>query len=167
MHYIGIDCGLDGAIAIVSGNNIHAMIEMPTINNDGKREIDIHRLSNLFDNDNIRNSHIAYVENPGHHAPSASGLRSMTYSYAIIKTLLIANGIENHSVMARTWQREFWEKPKDSKIKYDTKASALSVANRIWSKTDWRRTPRSKKCFDGYVDAALIAEYGRRRDSKR
>lgn len=163
MHYIGIDCGLDGAIVIVSGDKIFAMTEMPTIKKDGKRSIDILKLSNIFDSENIRKSHVAIVEDPGGHAPSAAGLRSMTFSYAVIKTLLVANRIETHSFMARKWQAEFFKKPKDLKGKFDTKAAALKAANEIWKDTDWRRTERSKKEFDGFVDAALIAEYGRRK----
>jgi hypothetical protein len=50
------------------------------------------------------------------------------------------------------------------KSKFDTKLSALKVAQELWPQQDWRRTPRSKKPFDGFVDATLIAEYGRRLD---
>ena len=63
--------------------------------------------------------------------------------------------------MARKWQKEFFSKPKGMTEKFDTKAAALSAADKIFPDTDWTRTPRSKKAFDGFVDAALIAEYGR------
>jgi hypothetical protein len=88
----------------------------------------------------------------------------MTYSYAIIKALLVAYKIRHRSVRAITWQRQFFTKPKGMKSKFDTKLSALKVAQELWPQQDWRRTPRSKKPFDGFVDATLIAEYGRRLD---
>ncbi len=164
MNFIGIDCGLNGALVTINKNTIHSMIEMPTKKHDHKKVIDIEKLSHIFNSDNKRQSHIAIVEDPGGHAPSASGLRSMTYSFAVIKTLLVANKIPHHCFYARKWQSEFFKKPKDLVGKFDTKKAALDSALKIWPNTDWRRTQRSKNAFDGFVDAALIAEYGRRRE---
>ena len=164
MTYIGVDCGLDGALVFIHNNDIHSMIEMPTVKYGGKRFIDIDKLAHMFNSDNKRKSHVAIVEDPGGHAPSAAGLRSMTHSFAVIKTLLVANRIKHHCFHARKWQSDFFKKPKDFIGKFDTKKSALESANKIWPNTDWRRTQRSKKPFDGFVDAALIAEYGRRRN---
>lgn len=155
---IGIDCGLDGAIAILSENKIIELVEMPTIKTDKRREIDIDKLAQMFRH---WGEYIdtAMIEDPGGHAPSAAGLRSMTYSFAVIKTLAIVHGIRFDTAMARKWQSTFWKKPPG---KYDTKAAALGAAESIWPGQDWRRTERSKKAFDGFVDAALIAEYARR-----
>lgn len=164
MRIIGIDCGLDGALVFTSDGNIHSMVPMPTLKNTkGKREIDISSINNILSLEKClyRNS-IAIVEDPGPHAPSAAGLRSMTYSYGIVKSLLVANDIDLVSVSARTWQKEFFKKPVGMVGKFDTKVAALGVANDIYPNTSWIRTPRSKKAFDGFVDAALIAEYRRR-----
>ena len=46
--------------------------------------------------------------------------------------------------------------------KLDTKKRALIAARRIWPTEDFLATERSKKPHDGIVDAALLAEYGRR-----
>jgi len=161
--YIGIDCGLDGAIVTLEGGRIKSMVAMPSTKIGTKREIDIESLVRFFSDIEPTSSLFSIVEDPGPHAPSAAGLRSMTYSYAIIKTLLVVNGIKFVSVSARTWQKEFFSKPKGMKEKFDTKAAALSAADAIWADTDWTRTPRSSKPFDGFVDAALIAEYARRK----
>ena len=160
-RYLGIDCGLDGAIVAIEGEKILYKIPMPTIKEAKKRSIDIEALSTYFDSQFKRDFSYAIVEDPGPHAPSAAGLRSMTYSFAIIKALLVAYEVRFKTVSARTWQKTFFVKPKELKTKFDTKAAALSVANKIWPNENWRRTPRSKKPFDGFVDAALIAEYGR------
>ena len=163
-RYIGVDCGLDGAIASIQNNRILDMFSMPTIKEGRKRSIDIETLSDFFSSPFNKDFATVIVEDPGGHAPSATGLRSMTYSYAIIKALLVAYKIRHRSVRAITWQRQFFTKPKGMKGKFDTKLSALKVAQELWPQQDWRRTPRSKKPFDGFVDATLIAEYGRRFD---
>jgi len=164
MRIIGIDCGLDGAIVTLEGSEIISMVAMPSSKIGTKREIDIEALVEFFSEcrDSAVETKFAIVEDPGPHAPSAAGLRSMTYSYAIIKTLLVVNAMNFASVSARTWQKEFFSKPKGMKEKFDTKAAALAAANAIWWNTNWTRTARSSKAFDGFVDAALIAEYGRR-----
>jgi hypothetical protein len=161
-RYIGIDCGLDGAIVTIEGERILEMMSMPTKKVGAKREIDIDVLAKLFDSQFKRDFCFASVEDPGGHAPSAAGLRSMTYSFAIIKALLVSNKIKFKTMSARTWQKQFFSKPKGMKEKFDTKAAALEAANEIWANTNWRRTPRSRIPFDGFVDAVLIAEYARR-----
>lgn len=163
IRYYGIDCGLDGAIVSLESDRILDKISMPTIKESNKRSIDIESLSFYFNSEFKRDFAYAIVEDPGPHAPSASGLRSMTYSFAIIKALLVSNKIRHRCVSARTWQKEFFSKPKGMKERFDTKTAALICANEIWKNVDWRRTTRSKKAFDGFVDAALIAEYGRRK----
>jgi len=162
-RFLGIDCGLDGAIVSLENDRILDKISMPTIKESKKRSIDIEALSSFFNSEFKRDFAYAIVEDPGPHAPSAAGLRSMTYSFAIIKALLVSNNIRYKCVSARTWQKEFFSKPKGMKEKFDTKAAATICAKEIWPKEDWRRTLRSKKDFDGFVDAALIAEYGRRK----
>ena len=160
IDYIGIDCGLDGALVILNSTGIVSMRDMPTKKEGKKRAIDIAALDEWFEKIR-RSSTVAVVEDPGRHAPSAAGLRSMTYSFAVIEALLVAHRIDYITVMARKWQKQFWTRPKHVEGKFDTKAAALSAANKIWQGTDWRRTQRSKKAFDGFVDAALIAEYGK------
>ena len=155
---IGIDCGLDGAIAILSNKRIVELVAMPTVQTGKRREIDIDILSAMFEQWAM-DADMAMIEDPGGHAPSAAGLRSMTYSFAIMKTLAVVYRIPFGAVMARKWQSTFWKKPPG---KYNTKAAALTAAESIWPVQDWRRTARSKKAFDGFVDAALIAEYARR-----
>lgn len=157
---IGIDCGLDGALVVVTGHSIEDKTSMPTISNGKRREIDIDILSAMFEQWRLEDCRLA-IEDPGGHAPSAAGLRSMTYSFAVIKTLAVVHRLPFQTVSARKWQSTFWSKPAG---KYDTKAAALKAAKEIWPLEDWRRTERSKKPFDGFVDAALIAEYARRAD---
>jgi hypothetical protein len=160
INYIGIDCGLDGALVILNDQGIVSMRDMPTKKEGKKRSIHIAAIDDWFEQFR-RSSTVAVVEDPGGHAPSAAGLRSMTFSFAVIESLLVAHDIKYMKVGAKTWQKLFWTRPKNIEGKFDTKGAALDAANIIWRDTDWRRTKRSKKAFDGFVDAALIAEYGR------
>jgi hypothetical protein len=73
-------------------------------------------------------------------------------------------GVRTHEITSPlTWQKVFWTKPKMPKgRKFDTKAAALKAAKQLWPLQDWRKNSRCTTPHDGLVDAALIAEYGRR-----
>lgn len=164
--YIGIDPGLDGGIVELRGSQLDKSI-MPTISPGKGRKIDLADLKLMatfwkvaIDHD--REVH-AILENPGGHAPSAAGLRSMTYSFAVAEMLLVAFAIPYTIVRAQTWQREFWKRPQLAKgVKFDNKGAALAAARRIWPAEDWTKSERATKPHDGMVDAALLAEWGRR-----
>ena len=172
--YIGIDCGLDGGIVTIDerGQIIDKRI-MPTVEDGKGRKIDLHALNSLLDlasGSALNNdSATVIIENPGHHAPSASGLRSMTYSFAVTEMACVANSLRYHDLLSQKWQKEFWSKPKMPKgKKFDTKAAALMAARKLWPQEEWRM-PSSKTGkllkneHDGVVDAALLAEFGRRK----
>lgn len=160
MIYIGIDCGLNGAIVALDRDSrkIVSKMPMPVMHNGKRNEIDIAEFDKVFKSW-MHYRAVVIIEDTGGHAPSAAGLRSMTYSFAVAKTLATINHFPHHTVLARKWQSAFWTRPSG---KYDTKAAALKVANQLWSTEDWRKTSRSKIPFDGFVDGALLAEYGRR-----
>ena len=167
MFYYGIDCGLKGFLVCI--NNKGKLViarKMPVITEGKKSKIDVSSLAVLFaDLGRQQDCQTFILENPGGHAPSAAGLRSMTYSFAVMETLLINNGLKYHTVTARTWQKEFWQRPKLPKdVKFDTKAAALKAANKIWPDQKWLPSARHTKPHDGMVDAALLAEYGRRKN---
>lgn len=161
-YYIGIDTGLDGGMVELDETGAITRKWITPIIKLGKgRKIDALTLGNVikgFDN------HYVMCENPGEHAPSASGLRSMTYCYATIETLLTTFRIPYDTPRALKWQREFWTKPKMPKgTKFDTKAAALVAANKLWPTEDWTKSERAYTPHDGMIDAALIAEWGRRK----
>lgn len=162
MIHLGIDCGLNGAIVALRDREIIDKVPMPTASNGKSKEIDIQRLS-LVLKYYAEQENFLTIEDTGGHAPSAAGLRSMTYSFAVTKTLAVVHKMPFMAILAVKWQRSFWTRPKmASGHKFDTKAAALKKACELFPNEDWRRTERSKIPFDGFVDAALIAEYGRR-----
>ena len=74
IRYLGIDCGLDGAIVSLDGDRILDKISMPTIKESKKRSIDIESLSAFFNSPFKRDCCIAIVEDPGPHAPTMHGV---------------------------------------------------------------------------------------------
>lgn len=191
-HYIGIDCGLDGGIVTLdSAGNIIDQRVMPVVAIGKGRKIDLRALSDFFSKWAIRQmaqsngkvitegegyviregmeSVTVIIENPGKHAPSASGLWSMTYSFAVTEALCVAHGLRYHEVMAQKWQKEFWSKPKmPAGVKFNTKAAALAEARKLWPGNEWRQISDKtgkllKNPADGVVDAALLATYGMRK----
>jgi hypothetical protein len=180
MNYIGIDCGLDGGIAFLEPQTLRTVI-MPVdveIIKVGKktkerRSINLLKLRDIIELC-LRDSSgelTAIIENPGGHAPSAAGLRSMTYSFAVTEMCCVMLGVKYETVLSQAWQKTFWTKPKlpklpkgekrDPQEKFDTKAAALAVAVDIWPEHDWLASKRCKNPHDGMVDAALLALWGK------
>ena len=61
-------------------------------------------------------------------------------------------------VTPQAWQNAAWPGRVPAN---ETKQRALRLARRKWPKEKWLRTPKCKEPDDGFIDAALIAEYGR------
>jgi len=158
MYYVGIDCGLDGAIAVLnSDGTVFRIVKMPTVKKGKGRKIDLPQLWLEIWKFTIG------VEDPGGHAPSAAGLRSMTYSFAAVEAYVSASRHRYATYPAKEWQDTFWKKPKMAKgQKFDTKAAALVAAKRIWPEQSFLATEKSTVPHDGIVDALLIAEHTRR-----
>jgi len=76
-------------------------------------------------------------------------------------TLKAAHQIRYEVVRAQAWQKEFWTKQKMPKgVKFDTKAQAALEFAKLWPGD---KIEGSKKYREGVHDAALVAEYGRRK----
>ena len=161
--YIGIDPGLDGGVVVLDGDGSITMAgTMPTRKLVKGRRTDVEQLHEMLVDGWGSCRKAAILEDPGGHAPSAAGLRSMSMSFATVETILRLGGTPYHIVNPKTWQSAFWKRPKLPKgTKYDTKAAALEAARRIWPSEDWT-VGRGRKPHDGLIDAALIAEWGRR-----
>lgn len=72
--------------------------------------------------------------------------------------MLAALDIAHELVHPRTWMAEMHRGLPDG----DTKTRSILAAKRLFPRVDLRRTPGSKKADDGFAEALLIAEYGRR-----
>jgi RNase H-fold protein (predicted Holliday junction resolvase) len=159
--FVGVDNGLDGGIAVVSEDRgLLLAIPMPTISDGKKRKADAHMVNAFLDS---VNGSTVVVERPAG-SKSVIAAVSMADTFARIETVLQLGGYRHQFVTAKAWQKEFWTVPPMPKgQKFDTKAAALLAANRLWPNANWLASPRCRVPHDGMIDAALIAEYARRK----
>jgi len=157
---IGIDNGISGALAAISAHHglvIDKML-MPTRPSGKSRECNALTLCRWLET--FESSRIAVcLETPSKHSPGLLALCSMWDCYGAIRGVLESCGIQHARIAPQTWQSALLGKvPKG-----ETKAAARAKAAQIWPEEQWLATPRSKKPHEGYVDAALIAEFYRRK----
>lgn len=149
---IGIDPGKKGGIALVSAKGgLTHVYPMP------EAEREIVRLLRLVCGTSRHGLTVAYVEKVG--AMPGNGVVSM-FSFGrnvgILIGTLHAEGVPVHEIRPKEWQTIC------VKNKPTPKSRALATARKLWPGQAFLATKRSKIPHDGMIDAALIAEYGRR-----
>lgn len=162
--YCGIDNGLDGGIVLLDNvGGIYDALPMPTVKKGKGREVDVEKLDRLVSLITKSPVNRFVVEEASKHSAGTLALCSTWFTYGSILAVLRCNQARFETVRPQQWQKAFWTRPKMAKgEKFDTKAAALHAAGRIWPSQDWTPTERARKPHDGMIDAALIAEYGRR-----
>jgi crossover junction endodeoxyribonuclease RuvC len=125
---------------------------MPVAETAKGREIDENRIVDLLAE--FRPERV-YVEKV--HAMPKQGVCSMfTFGtgWGIIRGILAGRRIPYILVTPQQWQKVV--------LAGQTRGSEYLVASRLWPTHDFRASPRCKVAHSGMVDAALLAEYGRR-----
>lgn len=152
---LGIDPGLDGALALVKGRKVVAVHDMPThtitVNDSKRREIDIAGLDALFaELDALHGPFPALVEDP--HAMPGQGVSSsfkFGVNCGIVKTLVFVHRIPVTYVRPATWKRRLGlTADKDAVRK---RASELFPAAAHYF---------ARKRDDGRAEAVLLASLG-------
>lgn len=160
--YIGIDNGITGGICIIGPDGELKLHVMPVCSDGKKNRVDTKKLNEILYLYRCRSDVFVVYEAPGG-SQNVKAAVSMADSFARMESVLILGDFKREPVNARKWQKMFWSVPKMSKDKkFDTKAAALNVAQRLWPKQNWLRTDRCKKPDSGFVDAALLAMYCQR-----
>jgi hypothetical protein len=157
VRIVGVDPGLKGAIALLdSSNGETEVLVMPVI--EGKRpEYDLPSIKCLL---NYPHTHVV-VERPQPLPSSIAGTIANFHrgrSLGLWEALCCGMSIPVSFVSPRKWQQEML----DGIPGEDTKQRSLVAARRLFPTVDLKRTPRCTKLDDGFSDALLIAEYGRR-----
>lgn len=170
---IGIDNGLEGglvALSPIKGLAPIAKFTMPTLSvfyparKTSKartlREVDTRGLVAILSSlDANKEETTVFFEHCPFHASDTNAMRSMAMSAGKILAVLEAKGFKNiHRVLSHDWQPVMLGKVPQGK----TKEFAMAKASELWPDESWTASERSKKSHDGMIDAALIAEYGRR-----
>jgi len=148
-HYIGIDPGQKGGIAILGPDDYVLLFEMPDTEA---------RIWNVISVCNGMDA-FGYVELV--HSMPGQGVSS-TFKFGVgyggLKMALMAAGIPREDVTPRTWQKAFGISPRDKKgneSKDAFKKRLLAKAEQLFPTVTHINL---KTC-----DALLIAEYGRRK----
>lgn len=169
--YLGIDIGRKGFLSLqYNGMFTHYSIE----------ENDLHQLGQIIAE--LRNTYtsIVAIAEDVHAIYGSSAMATFSFGFnkGVIIGLLIANNIPYQLVQPKEWQKEMWSNS-DMEISYkavkvkdklimkrvvDAKKTSINAAKRMFPNEDFRRTVKCKKVDDNKVDAALMSEYGRRKN---
>jgi crossover junction endodeoxyribonuclease RuvC len=150
---IGIDVGLDGAIAMMRGETLTGIVDMPTVsltrNGKAKRQISIPELIAILDEFKPEEAYCERV-----FAMSGQGVTSVFSfgrSLGAIEGVLAARLIKTTLVTPQTWQKSMGV----SGGKDGARARAMELF-------PWNVDYFKLKKHDGRADAALIACWGLR-----
>jgi len=151
----GIDPGLDGGIAFLDEGGILVAVDVMPAVGEGRRGLDLTRVARHLE---LWSPDLTVIE-----AQQAYPKQGVSSSFRTglgagqLEGLLIGMGLQHRILRPREWQTVLagtaGATPKDR---------AARAARGIWPAQDWRATPKCRRVHDGMIDAALLAEYGRR-----
>lgn len=181
---LGIDNGLSGALCVLSeipGLPPVALIPLPVVRvvrnsrlmgrdkvkaraSKAKEKAETNELDAVALRRIIRSLGPAeqitvFFEECPDHADRASTMRSMANTAGKIMAVLELCGLHGSTIriQSHTWQPDMLGKVPRGQ----TKVYAEAAARRLWPAQDWRKTTRARVADTGFIDAALIAEWGR------
>jgi len=177
MTYVGIDCGLDGGIAIIGKSKVivydipviaEELPPSPKMRKKAKREgikpkkrirhkYNIVELCKIF-HDNILKfprEEVFVILEKAQAMPEqgVSSMFSIGFGFGIYQGILSIFSVSYEIVHPKKWQKIF-------SIAEDTKAKAFETAQRLFPKLELA-TERGR-ILTGRCDSVLLAEYGRR-----
>lgn len=164
--YIGIDNGVSGGIvAIMQDGGLVTKFETPIKRGKNANEVDIYGVKRCFEIiyraieliGHDRKLVVVVLEEPGG-SKSAKAATSMAGSFHAFRGMFETLGIRWERITPARWQKQMLPGCKTG----ETKPRALARVSELWPGESWMASPRCKKASEGMVDAALIAEYGRR-----
>ncbi|HOX08201.1 MAG TPA: hypothetical protein PK280_17535 [Planctomycetota bacterium] len=148
---IGIDPGLDGGLAAISPEGLH-LAAMPTAAVGKHRQIDEQAIVSWL---LAHHPAVVFIEHVG--ARPGQGVVSMfTFGtgWGLVRGICAGMALPYEMVRPQEWQGKM--------LAGQPKGAEYLVASRLWPSADWKASDRAQKAHEGMVDAALIAEYGRR-----
>lgn len=166
-HILGVDPGTNGALVLLDlQGHIKAHYIMPLVYkkvSTKKHEIGYLDLKLLFEmlkklnSEGIESTFLEYVSaRPGEGTSSSFKFGGMFWA---VQALLVANEMPYKTIHPRTWCENIHE---GMRRDLTAKQRSQIAFKNLFPGVDFKRTPRCAENHDGLVDAALIAEYGRR-----
>jgi hypothetical protein len=167
-RYGGIDPGKTGALVVL--DDLGQIVWHNNVPLIGGKEYDKRAMVELIP------SLVIHIALEDVHATQMGG-KASNFDFGRGKGLwemaLAVLEVPHHMVPPKKWQKEVWTskkimKPGKKRPTVDTKATSLLTAKMLWPKQDWNNISvktgaRLSSINDGLVDAALIAEYCRRK----
>lgn len=159
MIFLGVDNGVSGGLVALSDQSqIVSMLPMPVLRARKGNEIDIKAVWDWIDGLDAREKITVVIEEPGG-SKSSKAANSMAGSFHALRALCVLKGLRWHRITPQSWQKEMLPGCKTG----DTKPRALAECKQLWPEEPFLGSPRCKVAHEGLVDAALIAEYARRK----
>lgn len=157
--YLGIDNGVSGALVLIDAANgsLVAELAMPTQKARKGNEVDVCAIARWLESLEVLSPPVCVIEEPGG-SKSAKAACSMAGSFHALRCLLELRGMRWHRVTPCQWQKVMLPGCKAG----DTKPRALAAARALWPAESFLQSDRCRVPHDGIIDAALIAEFGRR-----
>lgn len=158
MIYIGIDNGVSGALAAIHAEHpqVVRLRSMPIQKARKGNEIDVADAAEWLRAIAVNDTLTVIIEEPGG-SQSAKAASSMAGSFHALRAICEIRGYRWHRITPQSWQKVMLPGCKAA----ETKKRALSKAKQLWPSETWLESPRCRVPHDGWIDAALIAEYGR------
>ena len=161
--YLGIDPGLSGGLAVVSGDRIRYKMAMPTISfttKKGKTKSEIDREAILsFLAVLPKHTHVAIEEVIGFRNQDIRASCTTCKNYGILLMGLSFAHAFITEVPSDTWQEHFGIVSVKESRGESTKEQAFHIARRLYLDDNFRKSERSHIVHDGIVDAILLANY--------
>jgi Holliday junction resolvasome RuvABC endonuclease subunit len=162
VDYLGIDPGLNGGFACVSGDKISYKMAMPTISfttTDGKTKTELDREGILsFLSTLPPHTHAVIEEQGAYRGQDITSSCTICRNYGILQMALTTAHMFITEVPPDVWHK-FFGIVSAKEGKGTTKEQAFHVAQRLYPNADFRKSERSRRVHDGMVDATLIADY--------
>lgn len=165
MSYIGIDVGVKGGIVeLDDAGNLLGLYPIPFHYKDGIKWDELVALLSRFEG-------LVAIEDV-HSLPGTSAKSNFNFGEVrgFKRACCMSAGCPVEMVPPKHWQRAVWEEPDvtvhtegKQKGKRDPKATSLKAAKRLWPMESFHKSDRATTPHDGLIDAALIAEYLRRK----
>lgn len=150
---IGVDPGLDGAIAFLNTSGHLSILDMPTrlkkVSGKNRRFIDVERLVERFDRHDL--IHVFVEQQSTRSGLAAQSVLKTGTGYGVLLGIIAANYHEHTIITPQKWKKHF-DVTRDKKLTQKKATELMPKAAHKW--------PLVK--HDGRAEAALIALYGAR-----
>lgn len=161
MIYLGIDNGINGALAVYDSdtNEMKAFV-MPIIKvqkaKGNKNEYNIPEIVQWFNQFNQQVKMVILEKAQPFPGQGAVSMFSIGRGYGIMEGILAGLGLPYMVIHPKTWQKKMFE----GMPHQDTKQASVLTACRLFPGAKFFGSDKSTKLHNGMTDAALMAYYG-------